>query len=271
MSEALEAVDSADTGAVAQSEPAETRARRMGWTDKEEFRGDPAKWVDAETFVKRGEEILPIVQHQNKVLEAALRKAESEIKDFRKTLTDYKNFADKAEQRSYERALRDLEAQQADAVTRGDVQGVREITKEIAALDKEVRSDAPATDHPKGWTQDYAEAVEAFESENTWFNNDRSMTAWAKAMDAELAGDGMEAKARLKQLAKLAREEFPHKFRNPNRDAPGAVEGGAVGARRAGGKTWADLPAEAKKQADSFVRKIPGYTREKYLKDYDWS
>lgn len=266
MSEALEAPEVHDD--TPQSEPADVRARRMGWTDKEEFKGDPAKWVDAETFVKRGEEILPIVQHQNKVLEAALRKAEGEIKDFRKTLTEYKNFADKAEQRSYERALRDLEAQQAEAVAAGDVQAVRDITKEIAGLDKEVRSDTPA--HPNGWTTDYADAVDAFKAENSWFETDRSMTAWAKAMDAELAAEGTEAKARLKQLAKLAREEFPHKFKNPARDAPGAVEGGRMGAARGGAKTWADLPADAKSQAERFIKKIPGFTREKFLKDYEW-
>jgi len=268
MSEALEAPEVQHDDAP-QSEPADVRARRMGWTDKEEFKGDPAKWVDAETFVKRGEEILPIVQHQNKVLEAALRKAEGEIKDFRKTLTEYKNFADKAEQRSYERALRDLETQQAEAVAAGDVQAVREITKDIAALDKEVRSEAPNDGRPK-LTPDYQEAVDTFKADNPWFDTDRAMSAWAVAKDGELAEAGIEEKARLKQIHRLVREEFPGKFKNPNRDAPGAVEGGRMGAARGGAKTWADLPADAKAQAERFIKKIPGFTREKFLKDYDW-
>ena len=38
---------------------AETAAREMGWRPKEEFRGEAEKWVDAETFVSRGEHFLP--------------------------------------------------------------------------------------------------------------------------------------------------------------------------------------------------------------------
>ena len=32
----------------------ENEAREMGWTDKDGFKGDPEKWVDAATFVDRG-------------------------------------------------------------------------------------------------------------------------------------------------------------------------------------------------------------------------
>lgn len=31
----------------------ETKAREMGWTPKEEFKGDPDKWVDAKDWVER--------------------------------------------------------------------------------------------------------------------------------------------------------------------------------------------------------------------------
>ena len=37
-----------------QTPTVEERAHRMGWRPLNEFRGDPAKWVDAAAFVARG-------------------------------------------------------------------------------------------------------------------------------------------------------------------------------------------------------------------------
>src|SRR5687768_16654653 len=57
------------------SVPVEDKARRMGWRPRAEYGGDPTRWVDAETFVRRGDEILPFVQANNRKLEQALGKA----------------------------------------------------------------------------------------------------------------------------------------------------------------------------------------------------
>jgi hypothetical protein len=40
------------------------RARRMGWRSKEEFRGPSDKWVEPEEYVRRGEEVIPIIRSQ---------------------------------------------------------------------------------------------------------------------------------------------------------------------------------------------------------------
>lgn len=47
----------------------EGKAREMGWVPQEKWTGDPDKWTDAETFVKRGEEILPILRANNRRLQ----------------------------------------------------------------------------------------------------------------------------------------------------------------------------------------------------------
>src|SRR3990167_3011505 len=47
-----------------------TEATGMGWSPKESWRGDPEKWIDAETFVARGREVLPILRANNKQLQA---------------------------------------------------------------------------------------------------------------------------------------------------------------------------------------------------------
>ena len=48
--------------------PVEEEARAQGWVGKDEFRGSDDDWVDADTFVKRGKEIMPILRKNNEKL-----------------------------------------------------------------------------------------------------------------------------------------------------------------------------------------------------------
>ncbi len=40
----------------------ETEARRQGWRPQEEYRGPAGQWRSAEDFLKRGQDILPMVR-----------------------------------------------------------------------------------------------------------------------------------------------------------------------------------------------------------------
>ncbi|MDE2106523.1 MAG: hypothetical protein KGL39_55425, partial [Patescibacteria group bacterium] len=57
----------------------EERAGAMGWVPQEKFRGDPEKWVDAETFVQRGEQVMPILKHNNEKLQAEIASLKGEL------------------------------------------------------------------------------------------------------------------------------------------------------------------------------------------------
>ena len=46
------------------------------------------------------------------------------------------------------------------------------------------------------------------------------------------------------------------------------LRGGENQNTSSGKKTWNDLPPEAKHQCTNLLAQIPGYTKEKYLKDY---
>ena len=48
--------------------PVEQEARTLGWVPAEEFKGDPNRWVDAETFVERGHTVMPILRKNNERL-----------------------------------------------------------------------------------------------------------------------------------------------------------------------------------------------------------
>lgn len=256
-----EAPETEDVKAAAPQETLEDEARRSGWTPKDQFKGDPEKWIDAETFVQRGREILPIVQAQNRKLEKAVDDANAKVKSLEKTLSKFAEHNSKTEQRAYERAMKDLKAELATAAAAGDLDEVERITDDMADLKQEAR---PKDEPPAG----VKEAVKAFEAANPWFGTDKVMTAAARAIGQELAESGVtDPEEQLTEVARRIKVEFPHKFTNPRREAAATVEGAPAPLRQAS-KSYADLPADAKAMCDQFVKDIPGFTREKYVKDY---
>jgi hypothetical protein len=260
--EAAEAVETNDTGAQEAHQETEDKALRMGWVPKDQFKGAPEKWTDAETFIKRGEEFLPFLKANNRKLEKALENATADLAEMKKTLKEFGDFHSKTAQREYERAMDEIGARQTAAAEAGDLEGVRAATKEAVELTAEVKAKSePKVDEPKGGPP--AEWLE----ENPWFETDRVMKAAAVEIAQEMAESGASKERQLKEVAKRIREEFPHKFENPRRREPAAVEGGGAG-RGKGAKGWEDLPAEAKSAGDRFIRQGLIKDRATYAKQY---
>lgn len=247
----------------------EDRAMAMGWTPKGQFKGDPERWVDAETFVKRGEEFLPFLKANNARLEKALERANARIEQMDKGLKGAIQQLSTSEKRAYERARAELEAELEQYARAGDVESVKAVSKDIAALEKETAGKADDASGPEGSgvNPDFA----AWRGDNDWYGKDKALSAAFDALCDEVAEEGYSTpKVGLKEAERRLREQFPAKFtkpENPNRKAPAFVESGGGGAARAG-KTYADLPHDARKMCDDLCRDIKGFTREKYVKDY---
>ena len=60
-----------------ESNAIEEQALTLNWTPQDEFKGNPDKWVDAETFVKRHN----IKQSNNHELKAEVDSLKSQVKD----------------------------------------------------------------------------------------------------------------------------------------------------------------------------------------------
>jgi hypothetical protein len=234
----------------------ETAARAGGWVPKDEFKGDPDKWLDAPHFVLKAAEILPHVTKE-------LREARAEIKSVQKTLKDFGEHHSRTAQREYERALKDIQARIDYAASQGDVEGVRAGTDELVELNTEA----------KGGPRPVADAVppefEEWREANPWFGRDKALTAATAAIAEEVTAEGYAGKAQIREVDRRIREVFPEKFakpENPNRNNAPAVEGaGAPKGPR--GKTFSDLPPDAKAMALDFEKRgvMP---RDKYAKEF---
>ena len=64
-------------------------------------------------------------------------------------------------------------------------------------------------------------------------------------------------------------KRYPEKFENPRRAQASAVaESSSPPARRGKGRSFEELPSEAKDACKRFVKQIPGFTEKQYVAQY---
>jgi len=259
----------------------ESEARAQGWVAKEEFRGSETDWVDAETFVRRGREIMPILRKNNEKLLKELQEAKKAAEEARSAAREFKEFQkEQFERKTYEleEQLQQLKQAKREAINQGE--GDRAVAiddamdslkeeKEVAR--QELKKAEEAAKAPPQVTQE-PELNEWLER-NAWFGKDTRLTGMANGLGAELRKENpnLVGKAFLEKLDQELAEVMPEKFgkkRTPN-PMDGAPNGTSRPAKAGGKKSYDNLPPEAKAACDRFVKQKL-MTKEDYVRDYDW-
>ncbi len=255
----------ADTDTDTEFNPTDIEALAMetGWAPKEEWRGEDDAWVDARSFIRQGRENL----------KSSLAKQDKRIASFGSTMDEVKTHMASVDKRAYDRAMSDLKARQREAVEDGEVEVYDALEGEIAAIEET----APAAGPKKPAQPQPNPHFDKWLEGNPWYKTDVYLTSQAneigsalEQMHPELIGEPF-----FDRLSLEIRKAHPDRFKNPNRDRPGGVEdgGGGTGDGDGGGKptgrTFADLPPEAKQACDRFVAEGI-MDRKAYLETYDW-
>lgn len=269
--------------------PVEARARRMGWRPREEYRGDPERWVTAEEYIEKGENELPILRERLRTgdrrldqAERALTGVQNELKETKAVLTEFRDFASRGEKRAYERAVTDLEERHRKQVSEADVPGAEATMREIKQLEQEKPSEKPKVtiaEAEKPAVQVIDPAVHAWVKANEdWYTTDPMMRGAAIALHGQLMQErpDLSIPENLAEVKRRIVRRFPDAFENPRRNGAGAVAGSQEpGSGKRGSKTYADLPPEAKRACDRFIAQIPPdpktkkpYSREEYVQMY---
>lgn len=261
------------SGDVTIASDSEARARRLGWVAKEEFKGDPDKHRSAEEFLERGETMLPLLKRDNDRLHEKLSQFERKIEEQSKTFAQFVEFTSKSEERAYKRAITELEAKRDAAIDTADGNAARKAQSEIDQLNKDAAAapkPVPAAD-----TGVIDPVIQSWRQENEWFDKSPSLRAYSIEVfgDLEKQYPGKSRSELLAETKQKTVERFPDKFGiNTRRDEASTVTtpGGVTQPRKKAGRTYDDLPPEAKKACDKFVKQIPNYKREDYCKNYEW-
>lgn len=257
-------------------------AESQGWVPKEKFRGNEADWVDADTFVKRGREILPILRKNNENLIKDLNSTKEQLKEFREAAEEFKKFQREAYERKaqeYERRIQEIKESRAQAISDGDGQKVNALDDALDAAKDELKEakqavkDAEKAPIETPASSEIDPGLQQWLDRNTWFGQDKRMTGIVNGIGESLRLEFplLKGQAFLDKLDEVLAEEFPNKF---GKQTPTSrVESGSGRASRgssSNAQTYDNLPAEAKAACDRFVKQKL-MTREQYVADFDWS
>lgn len=266
----------------------ESRARDMGWIPKEEFRGDQSKWIDATAFVERADSLLPIVRAENRRLQGEVSSLRGQLsqsaqatQELRQSIEDLKKFNTEIAKDRVKTTRTSIAAGIKAAREAGDVERELELQDQLNEANEALReaeassqparqpsgNGAPATGNgaqPPAASQQAPEFI-AWQQANPWFggqgeDNERR-THYALAAAQTLRGKRPDLVGK-KEFFDQITAEVQAVFSPPQRRTS-KVEGSngserPAGAAPSGGKTFADLPADAQAVAKSQAKRFVG-------------
>jgi hypothetical protein len=257
-------------------------AESQGWVPKERFRGNESDWVSADTFVKRGREILPILRKNNENLMKDLNATKEQLKEFREAAEEFKKFQKEAYERKaneYETRIQEIKESRAQAISDGDGQKVNALddaldqAKEDLKEAKQAVKEAATVKEPEVTTPAVEPELQTWLDGNDWFGTDKRMTAVANGIGESLRLEfpSLKGKAFLEKLDEVLAEEFPNKFGKKQSPASRVESGSGRQSRgSSNAQSYDNLPADAKAACDKFVKQKL-MTKEEYVAAYDWN
>lgn len=263
----------------------EYEARRKGWKPEDQYTGPEGKWVDAQTFVERGERFTKKLQSEIESLKGKIESFEGTKAQFRKFFDDQMAKRD----REYKEAIDNLRVQRSAASREGNDDLAVELEDRIEATRKqqaEAKREAESAADDRGTNPSAAADIPTdnpvlqawIEEGNEWFKSDEILTKHAIAVGQQMRKDGEKATGRnfLEKVAEQVRSDFPRKFRemaanggtrqvaSGNTPSNASSTGSSKGTN---GKTERDLPAADLALMRQFI--ADGlYTKETFLKSY---
>lgn len=245
----------------------EVEATALGWVPEDDFKGDKSRWVDAETFVKRGHEIMPILRKNNTELIGKLTQAETKLAATNAALEEQKTslkaileFQASEVKRQVAEKMATLKEARKLARKEEDQDRVDELDEAIDEL-KEKSVAAPAPPPPAPSPPAVEPWAVAFEAANRdWLGVDKKRTAiFAANCDEIYSKEGLRGTALLEK-AKAETDAFfepkPPADKTEGGGRPPAGRGGNGSTKVQG---FTDLPQEArdvcKSQEKQFVGK----------------
>lgn len=234
----------------------ETKAMERGWKPKEQFEGDETEWRSAEIFL---------------ALDPFYKKIESQskrLKDAEKTIALFSEHHKRVNDAAYQSALNALRQEKKEALENGDAEKVVAVEDKIDNLKEEVAiAKTKQAAAVQSQSQEIHPDFQNWINTNPWYINNSEMKEFADSIGSAYARSnvGKDPLEVLQYVQKKVKTAYPDQFKNPNREAPSAVEGSRP-VRKSKDAEYA-LSDEETKTMNRFIRSIPGFTKEKYIAD----
>lgn len=269
-SEAPESVDHAQQGGEDQGSDSEARARAMGWVPRDEYRGPAENWRDADEFIRRGEEELPVLRERNRTMADKLTQIENRVqqqeRQFQQRLESLDRMHAMSLQRQREQIIGSYEAAKRQAVELGDMDRYDQLNRDqwqaVGQFDQQTQEvyQPPRQEQQQqgGMSPADQQVYQEFVSQNQWFESDPVLNLAMQEAHVRLLQEapGMSFRENLQRATQEVRQRYPAKFgiqRSAMNGGPAVEGGGRVAGAGAPRKGSASLPPEAMAQAKKDV------------------
>jgi len=236
-------------------DPYVEKATEMGWRPQEEWEGAPEDFIDAKEYVRR-KPLFEKIEHQSK-----------KIKQVEQALQALKTHHDRVKETEYNRAMKQLTDAKRQALRDGETDQALMLEDKIDEIKEQKAEYDQSMQQVNVPTEKVNPAFIEWQQENTWYQKDRAMTAFADKLGVELHAEGYSPDEVLRRVSREVKDEFKHKFTNPKRDGPSAVEGGSRKSVKTLSDDTSDMPEEDVRMMNKIVRSGI-MTKEQYIKEY---
>jgi len=240
----------------------ESEAKEQGWSPDKD--GLPeGKWVDAKTFVEKGERIAGIMKSRLDRQDTQIRQLQQSNKEF----GEYQGALLAKEKSRNAELLAKLETQRAQAINDGDGAAFTNIDREIQQTREDLRAPEPQSN---GGNQ-LDPLQQAFLLNNDWYQTNEKLATYADGVAEQVINGGYTGPAYYTELTRRVKDAFPEEFQNKRQTQSTSVESGGELETKGSEveRSFDNLPADAKKACDEFVK--GGFTtREDYVANYEF-
>lgn len=264
-----------------------SRAKEMGWCPKEEWRGKPDTWVDADTFVERGETLMPILKANNRRQAAEIHELRNQLGEAKtliqantETIEELKKFGTANLKKQAEQQAKDLKTAIVEARREGKIEEELELVDQLNETTKVLKETAeskpaakpnekkPSSEEPPPLSPAFLE----WKKDNPWFDTDRRKANLAMAIAEEIRNDPQQAHLKDRAFLDAVTEEVNATLGQQSRPMTSKVEGGVSGGNGSEGgrgKGYSSLPSDAKAACERQAARLVGPGRA-YAKIEDW-
>jgi hypothetical protein len=238
-------------------------AAEQGWVPMDQWQGKPEEWSDAETFVRRGREINPILRKALKKERERTSALETQLRAQGATVAELREYLSKVEERATANALASLKRARKDALASGDHEAAEEYSDQMdqlkqapTAVPKPAQVQPNIIQHPD---------VAAWMARNPWFSDENEgMVDYANGATIKIlqrqqaSGETIVPGKVLDEVTQKVKKMFPQHFAKGEAPPASMFETGgsssgstrsASGARKTG---FDGLPKSAQDQFKRF-------------------
>ena len=234
----------------------EREAREAGWVSQSEWKGDPKRWRDANTYVETRNHVLPLVQKENKSLREKLAAADAR-------LARLEQVEHEREKQREALSIETLKMQRRQAAEEGDQDRVAEIEDKL--FDAKVRE--KLTPPPQQRMNPEVERIwTEYQEDNPWVKDSKmEQVLREKMVLMRQAGSTLIGRELLDEATDRVKREYPEKFGRQTRAAMNESDG-FNGHDRGNVRRWSDLRPDVRTTLEQMIADNPGMKRESVLR-----